>query len=112
MMREQGFNLFPNALSKSAFECQSISMKVKQQKRGERMNKTEKYRYKMQELTSLVATKNWQRWEPEEIDFLVGRTDLTLAERAFVLGRTYKGCREKLKKLRRGGVHASDKLGG
>jgi hypothetical protein len=64
---------------------------------------TPHYRYKqrLNERTQEGAKHTWKRWEPDEIAYLL-ESDEKLEEIARVLGRTYKGCNEKRKKLRRG----------
>ena len=42
--------------------------------------------------------KLWQPWTPHDIEFAVSRTDLTVAERAAVLGRTVTGIIECVRK--------------
>lgn len=63
---------------------------------------TPHYRYKqrLNQRTQEGATKTWKRWTVDEIAYLL-ESDEKLEEIAKKLGRTYKGCNEKRKKIRR-----------
>ena len=65
------------------------------------MSKVERYREKIQYETLLqVSERDWQPYTPEE-EYGVLRTDMTLRDIAFALGRSYRAVKEKRKKLRR-----------
>lgn len=52
------------------------------------------------EISREWADNNWKRWTPQEIAYLL-ESDEKLKDIAKTLGRTFKGCKEKRKKLRR-----------
>jgi len=60
------------------------------------------YRYKqgLNERSQEYAKKTWSRWKDTEIAYLL-ESDEKLEDIAKNLGRTYKGCDEKRKKIRR-----------
>jgi hypothetical protein len=60
------------------------------------------YRYKqgLNERSQEYAKKTWSRWKPREIAYLL-ESDEKLEDIAKRLGRTYKACDEKRKKIRR-----------
>jgi hypothetical protein len=65
------------------------------------MNKTEKYRLKMQVMTLRhLGARDWQRYTPKE-EALILDTDVSLYNIALDLGRSYRAVQEKRKKLRR-----------
>ncbi|WP_350269305.1 helix-turn-helix domain-containing protein [Brevibacterium sp. CBA3109] len=51
------------------------------------------------------AANLWRPWARDDIDFAVGRTDLTVSERAAALGRSVASIEECLRKNRRQGDH-------
>ena len=44
------------------------------------------------------ATNLWRPWTRDDIDFAIGRTDLTIAERAEALGRSVSSIEERLRR--------------
>jgi hypothetical protein len=59
-----------------------------------------KYKRGLNERSQKYAKKTWSRWKPREIAYLL-ESDEKLEDIAKKLGRTYKGCDEKRKKIRR-----------
>lgn len=60
----------------------------------------DRYRKRVNKRTQEDAKKSWKPWLPDELAYLM-ESDEKLEEIARNLGRTYMGCREKRKKLRR-----------
>lgn len=60
----------------------------------------DRFRKRVNKRTQQGATKTWKRWTRDEIAYLL-ESDEKLEDIAKALGRTYKGCREKRKKVRR-----------
>ncbi len=58
------------------------------------------YRKRVNKRTKAQAKHGWKRWTPDEIAYLL-ESDEKLETIAINLGRSYRGCREKRKKLRR-----------
>lgn len=58
------------------------------------------YKLRLNERSQKYATKTWKRWTDKEIAYLL-ESDEKLTVIAKNLGRTYKGCDEKRKKIRR-----------
>ena len=58
------------------------------------------YKRRLNERSQEYAKKTWSRWKPREIAYLL-ESDEKLEDIAKALGRTYKGCDEKRKKIRR-----------
>jgi heterodisulfide reductase subunit B len=58
------------------------------------------YKRRLNERSQEYAKKTWSRWKPREIAYLL-ESDEKLEDIAKKLGRTYKGCDEKRKKIRR-----------
>ncbi|MGZ1492544.1 helix-turn-helix domain-containing protein [Brevibacterium sediminis] len=48
------------------------------------------------------ATNLWRPWTRDDIDFAIGRTDLTIAERAVALGRSVASIEECVRKYATG----------
>ncbi len=47
-----------------------------------------------------MAPNQWQPWSQYDIEFACKRTDLSIAERASILGRTVWGVKEVIRKTR------------